>query len=47
MRFATLFGGPISLFIEWTEGNLGDDRAEFADHVTRFTLATLAGLPGS
>lgn len=33
MRYATAFGAIISLFLEWTEGNLGDDRAAFIDHV--------------
>ncbi|TCJ93801.1 TetR/AcrR family transcriptional regulator [Nocardia alba] len=34
MRFSALFGALISLFVEWTEGSLGTDRAAFADHVT-------------
>lgn len=34
MHYATVFGAIISLFLEWTEGNLGDDRAAFVDHVT-------------
>ncbi|MYR08167.1 TetR family transcriptional regulator [Gordonia sp. SID5947] len=34
MQYATLFGSIISLFIEWSEGNLGDDREVFVDHVT-------------
>ncbi|MGV0806593.1 hypothetical protein [Mycolicibacterium setense] len=34
MHYATVFGAIISLFLEWTEGNLGDDRAKFVDHVT-------------
>lgn len=34
MHYATVFGAIISLFLEWTEGNLGDNRAEFVDHVT-------------
>lgn len=34
MHYATLFGAIISLFLEWTEGNLGDDRAAFVEHVT-------------
>jgi AcrR family transcriptional regulator len=33
MHYATQFGAIISLFLEWTEGNLGDDRAAFVDHV--------------
>ena len=33
MHYATMFGALISLFLEWTEGNLGDDRAAFVDHV--------------
>ncbi|WP_084484224.1 TetR/AcrR family transcriptional regulator [Nocardia anaemiae] len=34
MRFSALFGALISLFVEWTEGNLGTDRRAFVDHVT-------------
>ncbi|OBJ68006.1 hypothetical protein A5643_16150 [Mycobacterium sp. 1274756.6] len=40
MHYATLFGAIISLFLEWTEGNLGDDRAAFVDHVTATVLAS-------
>ena len=43
MRYATAFGAIISLFLEWTEGNLGDDRAAFVDHVT----ALITALPSS
>ena len=38
MRYATVFGAMISLFLEWTEGNLGDDRAVFVDHVIATVL---------
>ncbi|MBC7304012.1 MAG: TetR/AcrR family transcriptional regulator [Nocardia sp.] len=34
MHFSALFGAMISLFVEWTEGNLGTDRHAFADHAT-------------
>ena len=34
MQYATVFGAIISLFIEWTEGNLGSDRDAFVDHVS-------------
>ncbi|OBK52715.1 hypothetical protein A5656_24335 [Mycobacterium gordonae] len=40
MQYATMFGAIISLFIEWTEGNLGDDRCAFVDHVTDLLLAS-------
>lgn len=40
MHFATLFGALISLFIEWTEGNLGKNRKAFAEHVTQLILAS-------
>ena len=43
MRYATAFGAIISLFLEWTEGNLGDDRAAFVEHVT----ALITALPSS
>ncbi|MEE3853137.1 TetR/AcrR family transcriptional regulator [Gordonia sp. LSe1-13] len=43
LRYATLFGSLISLFIEWSEGNLGTDRAVFVDHV----MAQLERLPGA
>ncbi|WP_433621976.1 TetR/AcrR family transcriptional regulator [Nocardia sp. CA-120079] len=33
MRYSALSGAIISLFIEWTEGNLGDDRGAFVAHV--------------
>jgi AcrR family transcriptional regulator len=39
MRYATAFGATISLFLEWTEGNLGDDRVAFVDHVMSVLLA--------
>ncbi|CAM2933150.1 hypothetical protein BST27_12030 [Mycobacterium intermedium] len=42
MRYATVFGSIISLFLEWTEGNLGDDRDAFVDHVTDVLLSTLS-----
>ncbi|MEV6071114.1 TetR family transcriptional regulator [Nocardia sp. NPDC052001] len=38
MRFSALFGALISLFVEWTEGNLGTDRDAFVRHTT--TVAT-------
>ena len=41
MHYATMFGALISLFLEWTEGNLGDDRAAFVDHV----IAVLSASP--
>ncbi|WP_410875709.1 TetR/AcrR family transcriptional regulator [Nocardia sp. A7] len=34
MHFSALFGAMISLFVEWTEGNLGTDRHAFASHAT-------------
>ncbi|MGW6425054.1 TetR/AcrR family transcriptional regulator [Nocardia sp. NPDC055053] len=34
MRFSAVFGALISLFVEWTEGNLGTDRDAFVDHAT-------------
>lgn len=34
MHFSALFGAMISLFVEWTEGNLGTDRHAFAGHAT-------------
>ena len=33
MRFSSYFGALISLFVEWTEGSLGDDREAFVRHV--------------
>lgn len=42
MRYATVFGSIISLFLEWTEGNLGDDRDAFVDHVTDVLLSTVS-----
>lgn len=55
MHYATTFGAIISLFVEWTEGNLGEDRAAFVDHVTdllsssplaeRVAAAPLQGVP--
>ncbi|WP_166908212.1 TetR/AcrR family transcriptional regulator [Mycobacterium sp. DL440] len=41
MQYATVFGALISLFIEWTEGNLGSDHDEFVDHVTTMLLSSL------
>ncbi|MEU1208663.1 TetR family transcriptional regulator [Nocardia sp. NPDC005825] len=38
MQFSALFGAIISLFVEWTEGSLGADRAAFVKHVS--TVAT-------
>ncbi|WP_433194092.1 TetR/AcrR family transcriptional regulator [Nocardia sp. CA-107356] len=43
MRFSALFGALISLFIEWTEGNLGTDRAAFASHVTAVATQLMEG----
>ncbi len=40
MQYATVFGAIISLFIEWTEGNLGSDREAFAEHVTTMLLSS-------
>ncbi|MFN6552354.1 TetR/AcrR family transcriptional regulator [Mycolicibacterium septicum] len=40
MQYATVFGAIISLFIEWTEGNLGSDREAFVDHVTTMLLSS-------
>lgn len=40
MHYATVFGAVISLFIEWTEGNLGEDRTVFVDHVTDMLMAS-------
>ncbi|MGV0811028.1 TetR family transcriptional regulator [Mycolicibacterium boenickei] len=40
MQYATVFGAIISLFIEWTEGNLGSDQAAFVDHVTSMLLSS-------
>ncbi|MEV0341832.1 TetR/AcrR family transcriptional regulator [Nocardia sp. NPDC050713] len=34
MRYSALLGAQISLFVEWTEGNLGADRDAFVDHAT-------------
>jgi hypothetical protein len=45
MRYATMFGAIISLFLEWTEGNLGDDRAGFVDHVTTVLYASPLAAP--
>lgn len=36
----TVFGAIISLFIEWTEGNLGSDQEVFVEHVTSTLLAS-------
>lgn len=47
MQYATVFGALISLFIEWTEGNLGEDRAAFVEHVTDTVLSSpLSGAGG-
>ncbi len=40
MQYATVFGAIISLFIEWTEGNLGADQEAFVDHVTTMLLSS-------
>ncbi|MCV7333536.1 MULTISPECIES: TetR/AcrR family transcriptional regulator [Mycolicibacterium] len=40
MQYATVFGAIISLFIEWTEGNLGSDLEMFVDHVTAMLLSS-------
>lgn len=40
MQYATVFGAIISLFIEWTEGNLGSDRDVFVDHVSTMLLSS-------
>ena len=40
MQYATVFGAIISLFVEWTEGNLGSDREAFVDHVTTMLLSS-------
>ena len=40
MQYATVFGAIISLFIEWTEGNLGSDREAFVDHVSTMLLSS-------
>lgn len=40
MQYATVFGALISLFIEWSEGNLGADRAAFVDYVTDMLLSS-------
>lgn len=40
MQYATVFGAIISLFIEWTEGNLGSDHEAFVDHVTTMLLSS-------
>ncbi|MDF3336846.1 TetR family transcriptional regulator [Mycolicibacterium septicum] len=40
MQYATVFGAIISLFIEWTEGNLGPDQDAFVDHVTTMLLSS-------
>ncbi|MFV8054590.1 TetR/AcrR family transcriptional regulator [Mycobacterium sp. 48b] len=40
MQYATVFGAIISLFIEWTEGNLGSDREMFVEHVTTMLLSS-------
>ncbi|MEV0669183.1 TetR family transcriptional regulator [Mycobacterium sp. NPDC050441] len=42
MQYATVFGAIISLFIEWTEGNLGSDHDVFVDHVTTMLLSSQA-----
>lgn len=40
MQYATVFGALISLFIEWTEGNLGSDQEVFVEHVTTMLLSS-------
>ncbi|MCA4754287.1 TetR/AcrR family transcriptional regulator [Mycolicibacterium fortuitum] len=40
MQYATVFGALISLFIEWTEGNLGSDQEAFVEHVTTMLLSS-------
>lgn len=40
MQYATVFGAIISLFIEWTEGNLGSDHDAFVDHVSAMLLSS-------
>ena len=40
MQYATMFGAIISLFIEWTEGNLGADVDAFVDHVSTMLLSS-------
>ncbi|CRZ16808.1 TetR/AcrR family transcriptional regulator [Mycolicibacterium neworleansense] len=40
MQYATVFGAIISLFIEWTEGNLGSDQEAFVEHVTTMLLSS-------
>lgn len=40
MQYATAFGAIISLFIEWTEGNLGSDHDVFVDHVSAMLLSS-------
>lgn len=40
MQYATVFGAIISLFIEWSEGNLGDDRPAFVAYVTEVLMAS-------
>lgn len=40
MQYATVFGAIISLFIEWTEGNLGSDHDTFVDHVSAMLLSS-------
>lgn len=42
MAYSTLLGALISLFLEWSEGNLGSDRDVFVDHV----MAVLRARPG-
>ncbi|MFI1918160.1 TetR/AcrR family transcriptional regulator [Nocardia sp. NPDC020380] len=42
MRFSALFGAMISLFVEWTEGNLGTDRDAFVRHATNVATQLLA-----
>ncbi|MFE3543754.1 TetR/AcrR family transcriptional regulator [Nocardia sp. NPDC059177] len=44
LRFSGLFGALISLFVEWTEGNLGTDRDQFVRHLVEVThTLTTAG----
>ncbi|CAJ1583990.1 helix-turn-helix domain-containing protein [[Mycobacterium] wendilense] len=40
MHYATTIGAIISLFIEWSEGNLGEDRDAFVTYVTEMLMAS-------
>jgi len=35
LHYTTVFGAVFALFLEWTEGNLGDDQEAFVEHVTK------------